>query len=81
MSHSKHSCNIDNWYYFWLQINILDVNDNCPTLSNGTMENYSFEPIPALQVDPSIHFRAEDVDSGDNARISYYVSEYAIVYV
>ena len=57
----------------------MDVNDNCPTLSNGTLDSYTFEPLPALQVEPLIYFRAEDVDSGDNARISYYVSNYEIV--
>lgn len=50
----------------------MDVNDNCPIISDS---NYMLNPIPPLQVSPLFTSSATDADSGDNGRITYHIQE------
>ncbi|XP_028399982.1 uncharacterized protein LOC114523303 [Dendronephthya gigantea] len=52
-----------------IRIIVQDVNDNCPILPRVS---YSFTPVPPLVPAAFFIIKATDLDSGDNARISYY---------
>ena len=54
--------------FIFLQVNIYDINDNCPILAN---DSFSFEPIPALEIDPILSLSATDADSGDFAVVTF----------
>ena len=54
---------------FLFQIIVQDVNDNCPILPKVS---YNFTPIPPLVKAAFFTIKATDLDSGDNAKISYY---------
>ena len=54
------------------------MNDNCPIMNETFL---SFEPVPALEVDPILYTAASDADSGLNSEIYYYVSDITAEYV
>ena len=57
------------------QVTVGDINDNCPELATST---YVIHPIPVLVTGSLISLAATDADSGMNADLSYYVTEYTV---
>lgn len=55
-----------------IQVAITDVNDNCPVISPTSAE---MTPLPVLVEEPLMYFTSSDADSGDNADVSYIVTE------
>ena len=58
---------------FTLQIDITDVNDNCPVM-NITDDQHFTTDRPLLQLDPLFVVSASDVDSGINKQFQFHVS-------
>ncbi|XP_070566935.1 uncharacterized protein [Ptychodera flava] len=56
-----------------VKVQVQDINDNCPVLSNSTISLY---PQPVLQFAPLFEVNATDQDSGINGEITYHVSEF-----
>ena len=54
-----------------LQVEVTDVNDNCPILN---ISNLVLEPIPALGNTSMIVCNASDADTGLNAQVMYMAS-------
>ncbi|CAB3979783.1 cartilage oligomeric matrix -like [Paramuricea clavata] len=52
-----------------MRVIVQDVNDNCPILPRVS---YSFTPVPPLVQAAFFTIKATDLDSDENARISYY---------
>jgi hypothetical protein len=57
--------------FLLFQIIVQDVNDNCPILPRPR-EPYNFTPVPPLVQAAFFTIKATDLDSDENARISYY---------
>jgi hypothetical protein len=54
------------------QIQVLDINDNCPILTSIDLDLVT---IPALQLAPVFYFSASDTDINDNGHITYITSK------
>ncbi|CAH1786413.1 unnamed protein product [Owenia fusiformis] len=55
-----------------IRILLLDVNDNCPELSQTA---FNIEAIPALKPEPWLSINVSDIDSGVNQDINFYISD------
>ena len=53
-----------------LQVNVQDVNDNCPNLTSITY----ITPQPILKIDSLFTVESNDLDSGINADVRIYIS-------